>query len=247
MNSDSLTGPPRTRGGTIAESLNPVQTETGRRVERGDSLTAGERRGCLATENPAADEDLHFVCQALSEKGPDDRTPSFHQDRLHVSCRETIEEGLQIHLVLAETHDLGTRERTTAFLRRDDQRRGAPVQDVGRIRNLAVGVQDHPEWIPPLRVFRLHGQLRIVLQNCTDPYEDRIFGRSKAMHAAEIFFVAQSNALAIGERDLSIDTHRGVDDHARSHGHPMGRPNNNFAGSERSSSSAPTCEERRQK
>src|SRR5207237_9574461 len=133
---------------TLAASINPVQTATGRPVERRGSLTAGERRDCLATENPAADEDLHFVCQALSEEGPDDRTPSFHQDRLHVSCRETIEEGLQIHLVLAETHDFGTRERTIAFLRRDDQRRGASVQNVGRVRNLAIGVQAHSEWIP---------------------------------------------------------------------------------------------------
>src|SRR5438874_10708585 len=141
MNSNSLTGPTRTRGGHHRRVAQSGPNGTGRRVERGDSLTAGERRGCLATENPAADEDLHFVCQALSEKGPDDRTPSFHQDRLHVSCRETIEEGLQIHLVLAETHDLGTRERTTAFLRRDDQRRRAPVLAVGRIQNLSVRAQ----------------------------------------------------------------------------------------------------------
>src|SRR5206468_2125158 len=83
-------------------TLNQVQTETGCFVERDDSLTAGERRGCVATEHPAADEDLQFVRQASAEEGPDDHTPSLHQDRLHISCREAIEEGLQVHLVLAE-------------------------------------------------------------------------------------------------------------------------------------------------
>ena len=151
-----------------------------------------------------------------------------------------VQEEREVDRVLSAPEDLSPTEGSIRVFRRHDQGGSRAVEDVRFLRRLPVGVQNHPQGIPTLRVLRFHSELRVVHQDRSDTDENRIGFGSEAMNPTQVLLVAQAHRLPVGECDLPIDAHCGIDDHAGSHGQPMGGSNNKFAGSGRSSSIAVT-------